>query len=162
MQFDGKDKGKMQIPQTRHTRRLQFLRDGSSFSEIRAQRARLVWLIHKSRDISCVLSFTAEIVENGHDCEQNRIVLKIKYRKATQHVRLKFPRLDREPMSLPVFADSSHTSLPSNHFQLGFKVYVAYALHCCSVFHFSSNTSCRNTRFTRRDRKDTSICRRVW
>lgn len=127
------------LSQAGYIRRLSLLPSSATFQDFASQRQKIAWITHSRPDISCRVSFAAQVTETTY-CSSDIASLNsvVEHLQTTSDVRMKFPKLDKSSLQLIAYADSSFCNLRDGDTQIGYIIVLADDTKKCSILSYRS------------------------
>ena len=120
------------------------------FSDFRSLRARLAWATLSRPDIACAVAQSAQVNEDAFNDDPKthikRLNAVVNHLRKTMNRVLKFPKLDRNNLSLRVYSDASYANNSDGTSQIGYIIFLCDASGYCQPLFWSSKKSKRVTR----------------
>jgi hypothetical protein len=127
--------------------RLDILPSSASFSDYRAQRAKVAWITNTRPDICCAVSMSAQVTQSQYQISHLRMLNGIvRYLQSTMHVKLRYPKLDIGSLQVVTYADASFANREDKSSQIGYAIFMADMNRDCCLLQYRSQKSRRVVR----------------
>ena len=112
------------VHQKQYLKKIKPIPKGSDFSAFRSTRAKLFWICQTRPDISCAVATLAQVTELQFEEERDKHTKKlnsvITHLENFPDFMLRFPKLDKDSLSISVYSDASFCNNQDGSSQLGY------------------------------------------
>ena len=116
------------IHQKSYLSKLPILEKNSSFKHFRSLRAKLSWAVNSRPDIPCAVAQSTQVTEELFEKEQGKLIKSlnsiVRHLKKTLGLILRYPKLDKESVSLLTYSDASYANINDGTSQLGYVIFL--------------------------------------
>ena len=137
MKFNEREGQGLNLKAQGYLSKLQILPIRSSFEQFRSMRLELLWTVNLSSDIACAIAKITQITVNGCDLGSDaKLANQVVKHLQKNSVVLHHLKLDHKTLDLRTYADSSHLNNKDLSTNLGFLIFLCYAISKVAITNY--------------------------